>query len=111
MASDRASESNGSPDRVSEIADPLSFGLIRDPWGRLVLIDTEGRRHVGVEPMRGFPITDPERWISICDAEGRELVCVEALASLPAGVRQILEEELGQREFVPVVHRIVSVST
>jgi hypothetical protein len=90
---------------------PPGFGLLRDPWGRLVLIDAEGRRHVGVEPIRGFPIHDPTHWISVCDAEGRELVCVEDLDDLPAAVRQTLEEELGQREFTPVVQRIVHVSS
>jgi Domain of unknown function (DUF1854) len=88
-----------------------AFGLSHDSWGRLVLIDSSGRRHSGVEPVRAFPIADPQHWISICDAEGRELVLVEDLAKIPQQVRQVLEDELARREFVPHVRRIVKVST
>ncbi|HMB06704.1 MAG TPA: DUF1854 domain-containing protein [Isosphaeraceae bacterium] len=86
------------------------FSLSQDNWGRLVLIDVAGRRHVGVEPVRGFPLTDPERWISLCDAEGREVLFIESMDELPAEVRRILVEELALREFVPRIARIVRVS-
>src|SRR3954452_16485606 len=86
------------------------FGLSYDAWGRLVLTDAEGRRHVGVEPVRAFPISDPDRWVSLCDAEGSEVACVAALAGLAPNVRRILEEELARREFVPIVRKIVRVS-
>ena len=86
------------------------FGLTHDAWGRLVLIDAEGRRHVGVEPVRGFPISDPGHWIALCDAEGHEILHIEALADLPPVVRQTLEEELAAREFVPLIKRIVRTS-
>ena len=85
------------------------FGLEHDAWGRLVLVDAQGVRHVGVEPVRGFPISDPDRWIAICDSEGRELVSVEDLALLAADVRRVLEEDLARREFVPLVRRILNV--
>lgn len=86
------------------------FGLSLDPWGRLVLIDAEGRRYVGVEPVRAFPITDPGRWISILSAEGGEILCVEDLAELAPATRQLLEQELGRREFVPIIQKIERVS-
>ena len=88
-----------------------SFGLQHDAWGRLVLIDATGARHIGVEPIRGFPISDPEHFISLCDREGRELVCVQDMAKLPAATRQVLEQDLSRREFVPVIERIASVSS
>ena len=87
------------------------FGLVHDEWGRLVLIDADGVRHVGVEPVRAFPISDPTRWISLCDGHGREIACVDSLAELAPGVRQTLEQELALREFVPVIKRIVRVSS
>src|SRR4051794_38943128 len=86
------------------------FGLSYDAWGRLVLIDGEGRRHAGVEPVRAFPITDPNRWVSLCDADGSEVAWVVDLEDLEPPIRRILEEELARREFVPVVRRIVRVS-
>ncbi len=90
---------------------PLGFRLEHDAWEQLVLIDAVGQRHVGVEPVRTFPISEPEHGISICDAEGHELVFVEEPGDLPPQVRSMLEEELARREFIPVIQRIISVSS
>jgi hypothetical protein len=86
------------------------FSLSQDDWGRLVLIDAEGRRRVGVEPVRSFPLTDPDRWISLCDAGGREVLFIKSMDGLPVETRRILVEELALREFVPTIARIVRVS-
>ena len=83
--------------------------LAHDAFGRLVLVDADGVRHESVEPVRGFPISDPDRWISICDAQGRELAYVEDLSALPAETRSVLERDLARREFVPLIRRILSV--
>jgi hypothetical protein len=87
------------------------LGLSHDAWGRLVLIDPQGRRYIGVEPVRAFPITHPAAWISICDAEGREILSIESLDELPSALRRTIEDELALREFIPVIERIVRVST
>lgn len=87
------------------------FGLYHDEWEQLVLIDAEGVRHVGVTPVRVFPFSDPDHWLSITDAAGREIVCIEALADLSPGVRELLIKDLARREFVPVIRRIVRVSS
>lgn len=83
--------------------------LSLDAQGRLVLATPDGSRHVGVEPVRAFPLSEPRRWVSICDPEGRELLCLESLDALPEASRTLLEEELSLREFVPVIQRIVRV--
>lgn len=88
----------------------LQFGLSQDNFGRLVLIDANGRRHVGVEPVRSFPLTDPDHWISIVDADGREVVLVEDPASLPEKVRTALDEELNRRHFMPHLLRILKIT-
>lgn len=85
-----------------------TFSLERDAEDRLVLVDATGQRHVGVEPVRAFPISDPQHSISICDAAGRELVYVPALEDVPAAIRETLRVELSQREFVPVIRRILN---
>jgi hypothetical protein len=85
------------------------FDLRHDAEGQLVLVDQRGVEHRGVAPVRGFPISDPDHWISILDAEGRELVSVTDLAALSPPVRQVLEQELARREFVPLVRQILSV--
>src|SRR5687768_9991781 len=89
----------------------MTFGLSLDPWGKLVLIDSEGMRHVGVTPIRAFPTTDAGRWISILDARGRELVLVEDPQTLAPAMRELLERELTQREFIPEIQRILYVSS
>ena len=86
-----------------------SFELHHDAWGRLVLIDAQGIHHVGVEPVRGFPISDPDHWISICDLEGRELASVDDLQAIAPALREVLETDLARREFVPLIHRIIGV--
>jgi hypothetical protein len=74
------------------------------------MIDRAGQSHRDVEPVRAFPISDPEHWFTICDREGRELACVQDLARLSPDARQALEADLARREFVPVVRSILSVS-
>jgi hypothetical protein len=86
------------------------FTLEREDWGRLVLSFGDGRRIVGVEPARAFPISSPEGFVSICDPEGHELLFIEDASVLPAELRRVLEQALAQREFVPVVERIGQVS-
>jgi hypothetical protein len=82
----------------------------RDAWGRLVLTDAEGREHVGVEPVRAFPLSDPEHGLSLCDADGREILWIDHLPELPPAVLRELTEELAKREFVPVIRRLLRVS-
>ena len=98
------------PGRARQFIVSGGFELHHDAWGRLVLVDDDGRKFVGVEPVRAFPISDPGHWISLCDAEGRELLCIEDLVELPEAVRELLEQDLARREFVPVVRRIERVS-
>jgi hypothetical protein len=88
-----------------------TFGLNHDSWGRLVLVDAAGRQHVGVEPVRAFPISDPQHWISIVDVEGRELVLIDDVATLPADLQKVLQDDLARREFVPHIVRILKVTT
>lgn len=89
----------------------FSFSLSRDFGGKLVFIDEHGRRFDDVEPVRVFPLTDPDRWISICDADANELVCIEDPGSLSPQVRQVLEEELKMRLFLPIIRKILKIST
>lgn len=89
----------------------MPFRLAIDDFGRLVLTDAGGRQHIGVEPVRAFPLTDPDRWIALVDREGSELACVEDPATLDEALRRSLQAELARREFVPILERIVSISS
>jgi hypothetical protein len=93
------------------VNDKTSFSLFRDPERNLVFVNAQGNRFVNVEPVHMFPITDPGRWISICDAEAIELICIEDLENLAPDVRKVLEEELEVREFLPIIRKIIKLST
>lgn len=84
------------------------FRLDHDAWGSLILVGVDGQRQAGIVPIRAFPVTDPEHWISICDAEGHEILTIENLSSLRPEVRSMLEDEMAQREFIPIIQRIIS---
>jgi hypothetical protein len=88
-----------------------AWQLQRNTFGRLVLTDEAGQAHVGVVPVRAFPIGAPDEGLSLVGSDGHELVWVDRLSELPAGTRQLLEEELTQREFTPVIQRLETVST
>jgi hypothetical protein len=89
----------------------VRIALSYDSLGRLVFRDAEGREHVDVTPVRGFPISEPDYGVSICDAEGRELLWIERLGDLSAEQRETLRMELARREFMPVLQRITRIST
>jgi hypothetical protein len=88
----------------------FSIGLSRDSFGRLVLALPGGDKVIGVVPVRCFPFTAPGNWVSFCDEGGREVHCLHDTSALPPTDRELLEQELARREFMPRVRRIRSVS-
>ena len=80
----------------------------RDSWGHLTLTLADGRTFAGVEPVRCFPLSDPEKAIALLDAEGHEILTLPDLDSLPHQSRETLKSELASRDFVPVIQRVVS---
>lgn len=87
------------------------FTLARNPFGKLVFIGADGVAHEGVTPVRAFALTAPNEGISLLSAEGKELAWIDRLADLPDAPRALIEDELAQREFIPVIQRIVSVGS
>ncbi len=89
----------------------VNFQLERDTFGRLVLTEANGTRHEGVTPVRAFPIAAPDEGLSLINFEGHEVGWVDAVAQLPADIRQLVEDELSSREFVPEIQHIATVSS
>ncbi|MDM0105480.1 DUF1854 domain-containing protein [Variovorax sp. J22R24] len=87
------------------------FQLERDAFGHLVLTDSEGMRHIGVVPVRAFPLTAPDDGISLVGSDGRELVWVDRMDALPASVRELLDEDLAARDFAPTLLKLHKVSS
>lgn len=85
--------------------------LGRDALGRLVFIDNKGERHIGVHPVRAFPITAPAAGIGIMNQSGNELCWFPDVTAISEAELGLIEEELAEREFMPVIERITKVST
>ena len=88
-----------------------SFQLRRDSFGRLVLTTPEGEEHVGVAPVRAFPIQSPNKGISLVRDGGKEVAWIDDLAALPDDIRALVHDELEGREFMPEILHIRSVSS
>lgn len=88
-----------------------SLRLERDHWGKLSLVDADGRRHEGVRVVPLFPLTEPDRWIAVLSADGEELAVIDDPGtSLNIQSRDTLLEELSKRVFSPQILRVFSVS-
>jgi Domain of unknown function (DUF1854) len=89
---------------------PSDFQLQRNSFGQLILIAANGNSYVDVEPARAFPINTPRENISIISSDGHELAWIEKLDELPSETRQLVEEALKAREFMPEIQRVTGVS-
>ncbi|MBE0622893.1 MAG: DUF1854 domain-containing protein [Burkholderiales bacterium] len=87
------------------------FQLKRNNFGRLVLTAADGTICEGIYPVRAFPIAAPGEGIALLGPDGHEAGWIERLELLPAALRQLVEDELAQREFMPEILRIREVSS
>jgi hypothetical protein len=88
-----------------------NFQLSRDSFGRLVLTDDGGEVHVGVSPVRAFPIQAPDKGISMVLGDGKEVGWIDDIAGLPLPIRELVQDELEGREFMPEILSVTSVSS
>ena len=98
---------------MTEFAVPATpdFQLVRNASGRLLLTGADGVEHAGVTPVRAFPLAAPDEGISLVSTDGHELVWIDRLQDVPDAARALLRDELAQRDFVPQITRLVSVSS
>ncbi len=101
---------------ISKVDTPITlltsgFALVRNPFGKLVLTTATGARFEGVVPVRAFPVQSPEDGIAIVNQEGREVAWIEQLKALPEPAQSLVRDELASREFMPVIQKIVAVSS
>ncbi len=87
------------------------LGLQRNAHGALVLTLADGTRHVGVVPVRAFPMAAPEEGLSLVRSDGKEALWIAHMRQLPSAARQLIEQDLAVREFVPIILKIRSVSS
>lgn len=89
----------------------IHFDLTPDPHGVWHLRQADGTTHVGVTPVRAFPLSDPNGPVSLVGGDGREVLWIDRLDTLPPDLQQTLSAELSRREFMPTIQRIDAVST
>lgn len=85
--------------------------LQRNALGRLIFTDTDGKIHEGVVPAHAFPISAPTEGVALVSADGHELAWIDNLNDLSGNTRQLVEEELASREFIPEIKQLLQVST
>ena len=95
---------------VSKTSDWKNLQLTCNPLGQLCATDGEGTSYIDVRPVRLFPLSLPNEWIALFNSSGREIACIENLYELSASSREVLEQDLGRREFVPKIQKILWVS-
>ena len=88
-----------------------AFQLARNSHGRLVLTLPDGTAHEGVTPVRAFPIAAPGEGLSLVGSDGHELLWIPHVDQVAGPARQLIDEELAVREFVPTIEKIVAVSS
>lgn len=87
------------------------YDLQRNAYGRLVLTLADGSVHVAVVPVRAFPVAAPDQGVALLNSAGREVLWMECLSAVPQTVRSLIEEDLRERDFMPEIQRILSVSS
>ncbi len=97
------------PDHPAAITLP-GWRVERASHGRLDFIDAAGQRYGDVDVLRAFPVSAPAGPVVIVANDGAELAWIDPLSNLDAPLRGLLETALSQREFLPVIERIESVS-
>ena len=85
--------------------------LVRNAHGRLVLTLGDGTVFEAVVPVRAFPIAAPTEGLSLIAADGKEALWVARMADLQPAHRELIEQDLAVREFVPTIERILKVSS
>jgi len=83
---------------------PADFNAVR-------ITTPDGQTHAGVTPVRAFPLSAPEEGLSLVGPDGHELAWLGRLADLPEPDRSLVSEELTARELMPLILRLLDVST
>jgi hypothetical protein len=96
---------------MSRAPQPTQFSLTRNDLGRLIHVGADGTSHEGVVPVRAFALSAPDQGIALMSAEGKELQWIDHLDDLPETIRNLIAEEIAQRDFMPEITRIIAVSS
>jgi hypothetical protein len=89
--------------------DPEKVRLWRAPTGKLRMEIVGDRCVLHVKVARAFPVSAPDHYIGFRDEDDKDVGMVVDPGKLEPRTRQIVEDELRKRYFVPIIKRIHSI--
>ena len=89
----------------------IQIAIERDAFGRLVLTATDGVRHIGIVPVRAFPLSAPDAGVSLVGSDGKEVMWIDRLDDVPPTARALLAQDLAVRDFAPTLLQLHAVSS
>ena len=89
-----------------QFLDPKLVKISRNQFAELEAELPDGSVHAPIEPVRTFPLTQPNQYISLLDAHKNELGLIEDINQLKEADRTILVEELEKCYFMPKITKI-----
>ena len=90
----------------AQFLDPKRLKISRNQFAELEAELPDGSVHAPVEPVRTFPLTQPNQYISLLDADKNELGLVEDISQLKETDQTVLAEELEKCYFMPKITKI-----
>jgi hypothetical protein len=88
----------------------LEFQLDCDAMGHWTYVSSQGVRHEQVTPVRSFPVAAPQEGVALVSVDGHELLWIAHINLLSPHLRQNVLRALTQREFMPRILKLRSVS-
>ena len=89
-----------------QFLDPKRVKISRNQFAELEAVLPDGSVHAPVEPVRTFPLTQPDQYISLIDTDKNELGLIEDIKQLKKADRTVLAEELEKCYFMPKITKI-----
>jgi len=89
----------------------MMLNLSQNTKAQWCFTDSDGQQYVDVVAVRAFPLTAPEHGVSIVSSAGHELQWIDDIAQLDIASLTVLNTLLAQREFMPEIQRINTVSS
>ena len=89
-----------------QFLDPKRLKISRNQFAELEAELPDGSVHAPVEPVRTFPLTQPNQYISLLDSHKNELGLIEDLNQLKKADQTVLAEELEKCYFMPKITKI-----
>ena len=89
-----------------QFLNPKLLKISRNQFAELEAELPDGSVHAPVEPVRTFPLTQPDQYISLIDIHKNELGLIEDINQLQKADRTVLAEELEKCYFIPKITKI-----